>query len=181
MADTLTTKDILLIQGRRLFWARGYSNVSVREIARAAEVDVALISRYYGSKLKLYEATLVDVPEIDACHFPDAQTLVDRITLIFVTANRDSSEPSPLRLFLMNAQDAEVGEMTRACFQSKWQNPLEQIIGDAGKAAQFSAVMFGFSVAEKSLNLPGIPDHTTPEYEQRFRYLLQSALAGPEI
>ena len=52
------TKTKIFDEAKKLFWNYGYSNVSVRQIAKAAKVDVALIARYYDSKLGLFEATL---------------------------------------------------------------------------------------------------------------------------
>ena len=50
----------------KIFWSKGYSNVSVREISNAAGVDVALIARYFGSKRGLFEATLENLTKIEA-------------------------------------------------------------------------------------------------------------------
>jgi len=47
-------KRILIIEkAEKLFAAHGFSGTSVREIANAAEVNVAMISYYFGSKEKL--------------------------------------------------------------------------------------------------------------------------------
>ncbi|MEO0371384.1 MAG: TetR family transcriptional regulator, partial [Pseudomonadota bacterium] len=50
MAKPRPTKEKLLGAARDLFWTRGYSNVSVRDITGAAGVDAALVSRYFGGK-----------------------------------------------------------------------------------------------------------------------------------
>ena len=49
------TKFKIFEEAKKLFWNYGYSNVSVRQIAKAAKVDVALIPRYYLSKLGLFK------------------------------------------------------------------------------------------------------------------------------
>ena len=43
-----------------LFAGKGFSATGVREIAKQAEVNVAMISYYYGSKLKVLEAIVDD-------------------------------------------------------------------------------------------------------------------------
>ena len=58
MMKPLTTKEKILETARQLFWTRGYSNVSVRDITGAAGVDAALVSRYFGGKQGLFEAVL---------------------------------------------------------------------------------------------------------------------------
>ncbi len=178
MSKAEATKEALLKHGRRLFWSRGFSNVSVREVASAAGVDVALISRYFGSKLKLFEATLALIDRIEPQALPDEGALVDTIIGLFVTAPR-GEEPSPVTMLLMNAGDREVGDLVRDFHRTKWQAGLEEIIGDKERAALFTAAMLGISVAEKSLHLDGIPPPNCRAYEHQFRYMLQAALSYP--
>jgi len=49
-------REVILTEAERLFAAENFDNVSVRDIARAAGVNVAMISYYFGSKEKLFEA-----------------------------------------------------------------------------------------------------------------------------
>ncbi len=175
------TRDRLLDAGRRLFWSRGYSNVSVREIAQTAEADVALISRYFGSKQKLFEATLDLVPGIEICAPAGPDTLVDALVELFVAAPRAAGLPSPLSLILLNVRDPEVGEIVRAAYRRKWQAPMDRIVDDPGKGALLSAVLLGVSLAEKSLELPGIAAPGSACYEAQLRRMFAAALAdGPE-
>ena len=176
MSKAQDTKDRLLAEGRRLFWSRSYSNVSMREIARGADIDVALISRYFGSKRGLFEATMADLPALDPAGIGDSRALVETVVSLFVSAPRGGEMPSPTALILMNAGDPEVGDLVRDAYATHWHKPLETILGDEGKAALFGAAMLGMSVAEKTLRLPGIAAPDTPEYEAQLRALLDIAL-----
>lgn len=50
-------KQLQIIEvGERLFAQKGFSGTSVRDIAQAADVNVSMISYYFGSKEKLIEA-----------------------------------------------------------------------------------------------------------------------------
>lgn len=177
MSKAQVTRDSLLLHGKRLFWSLGYSNVSVRTVAMAAGVDVALISRYFGSKRDLFEATLAGIDQIDPSDYPNAEALVDVVVGIFVAAPRSVMDPSAVSMILMNAKDEEVGERVREVYRDKWQAALETIIGGPERAALFTAVMLGFSVAEKSLHLDGIRAPHSADYERQLRHLLNAALA----
>lgn len=48
-----TSREKLLASAERLFAERGFDGVSVRDIAKAAEVNSGLVSYYFGSKKKL--------------------------------------------------------------------------------------------------------------------------------
>lgn len=49
-------RERLLLAGLRLFALQGYSKTSTRELAEAAQVNVAAISYYFGDKAGLYRA-----------------------------------------------------------------------------------------------------------------------------
>lgn len=171
-----TTRDLLLTHGRRLFWTKGYSNVSVREIAGAANVDVALIARYFGSKRGLFEATLDTLETLDCTAFETPEALVDTLVDLFARAPRDGTGVSPISLMVNNAGDEDVGPLVIDAQRRKWQDPLEKVIGDRERAALFVAAMLGFSLAEKSLHLEAIGTPGSPDYAAQFRHILTSAL-----
>ncbi len=50
------TKQRILDAASRLFARQGLGSTSVRDIAKAADVNVALVSHHFGGKQKLYEA-----------------------------------------------------------------------------------------------------------------------------
>jgi AcrR family transcriptional regulator len=47
-------KDRILDAAERLFARHGFYGVSVRDITKAAEVDVALVSYHFGGKRELF-------------------------------------------------------------------------------------------------------------------------------
>ena len=133
------TQEKLLLHGRRLMWRHGYSNVSLRQIAAGAEVDVALVSRYFGGKLGLFQATLDGAFTQADMKFASPQELVDAVVTIFETAPRNVEDPSVLQMMLMNAGDPDVGESVRLRHGETLQAKLEHVIGDRSSAALFMA------------------------------------------
>jgi TetR/AcrR family transcriptional regulator, regulator of cefoperazone and chloramphenicol sensitivity len=60
-ADSLAdpdTRERLLGEGARLFAARGFARVTVRDICRAADANVAAINYHFGGKKGLYDAVV---------------------------------------------------------------------------------------------------------------------------
>jgi AcrR family transcriptional regulator len=55
-AQSDAVRERLLATATRLWSERGYSEVGIREIARAADVTTGMIAYYFGDKLGLYEA-----------------------------------------------------------------------------------------------------------------------------
>lgn len=51
----MTKKDKILFAAKNLFLEKGYKGTNVRQIAKAAEVNIAMISYYFGSKEQLLQ------------------------------------------------------------------------------------------------------------------------------
>lgn len=56
LEEAQATRDRLLQAGLRLFALQGFAKTSTRELAEAAQVNVAAISYYFGDKAGLYRA-----------------------------------------------------------------------------------------------------------------------------
>lgn len=179
MDKPLPAKDRLLLKARREFWARGYSNVSVRQIATAANADIALISRYFGSKLGLFKATLDGAFDVFDPLPETVGGFVDALVEVFVAAPRNLAEPSALQMLLSNSIDEEVGPLVRGLFEEKFQSRLSELIGDDSRAALLMSVAFGISIAEKSLKMSGIAAPDSAIYAAQLRHLMQAALKAP--
>lgn len=177
MATKPTTQEKLLLHGRRLFWARGYSNVSVRQVASAAGVDVALISRHFGGKLGLFETTMAGAFDLSEMGDVDQDMLVDIFVRLFLETPRGGEDPSVLRLLLTNAHDEEVGEYVRTVFQAAFHQRLVGVTGSQERAAMFISVLLGMSVVEKSLHLPGVDGPGAGCYEAQLRHMMSAALS----
>jgi AcrR family transcriptional regulator len=60
------TRDRILTEARRLFAAHGFEQTTIRAVAAAAEINPAMVIRYYGNKEDLFlSASRVDF------HMPD--------------------------------------------------------------------------------------------------------------
>ncbi len=67
--DAEATKQAILDAARQAFGRASYDQVGLREIAAIAEIDVALVGRYFGSKEELFVAA-ISRPTPPAPSFP---------------------------------------------------------------------------------------------------------------
>lgn len=59
--DAERTRDAILRAAQSAFSQRGFAAVGVRDITGAAAVNPSLVSRYFGSKERLFEEALADL------------------------------------------------------------------------------------------------------------------------
>ncbi|MBP8536513.1 TetR/AcrR family transcriptional regulator [Streptomyces sp. MK37H] len=70
-SDGPAARDRILIAARNEFAERGYDKTSIRGIAKAAEVDPALVHHYFGTKEQVFEAA-IELIFAPAMGVPDA-------------------------------------------------------------------------------------------------------------
>ena len=58
--DNFNEKQVCILQvAERLFAEKGFDGTTVRDIAKAAEINIAMVSYYFGSKEKMLEALVL--------------------------------------------------------------------------------------------------------------------------
>ena len=82
-----TTRRRILDAAEKLFAEKGFHGVSVREIARAADVDVALVNYHCGRKNDLFETVFLRRAEV-----------LNRERLAMLNACRERAAPDPPEL-----------------------------------------------------------------------------------
>ena len=180
MKKTLPTKEKLLISARKLFWARGYSNVSVRDLTRDAGVDVALVSRYYDGKLGLFKASMegaFEWPELFAAS--DGQ-FKDIVVAKLADSLEQTEENSALKMLILNSMDPKVGDIVREAARECLITPMQKMLGGAKareRVALFLAVMIGASMMRNNLQVDGMANTSRLNYERQLRYLADAALS----
>ncbi|WP_341365471.1 TetR/AcrR family transcriptional regulator [Yoonia sp. BS5-3] len=178
------TRDKLLDAASVAFCTLGYSNASLRAIAKAADVDVALISRYFGGKLGLFRAALESAFEWDEI-LDAARDPIEVAIAKYADAGTEAHQVSAIRMIVMNASDPEVGDLLRGVLREKLIDPLQERMGGrqaASQLAMFAAVVLGASIVRQTLKLPGMAGVPDAEYADQLRYLINAAISfdGPD-
>lgn len=187
MTKPPTTKEKLLHAARQLFWTRGYSNVSVRDITGAAGVDAALVSRYFGGKEGLFDATLTEVPAWRALE-ADSEDLLEAAVNSFTHPIDDTGDEAHVfNMLLSNVIDPEMGPRIQQLVQGGMAGPLaeklagklEQSQADARaeeKAAMLLSVLFGLALMRKNFKLAALRDIPLEDLRDLTTRLARAAL-----
>src|SRR4051794_16047038 len=123
------SRDAILAAARAAFARDGYAGASLRGIARAADVDVALISHFFGSKAGLFGAVVewpFDPDRAVAAMLDGGRRAVGRrIAEVFVGHWRDSTTRSPiLALIQASITDPTAAALLREFLMNKILLPL---------------------------------------------------------
>lgn len=146
MSDATATRprahDAIRDAAETLFARRGYAATSVRDIAGAAGVDPALVIRHFGSKEKLFLATMqVQFADLDLDGPLD--TLGERLIGELLAAD---DHVRGVYLALLRASDAgEIGSALRAAHEEGFVAPLRARLAgpDAEIRARLAAALVG--------------------------------------
>jgi AcrR family transcriptional regulator len=139
LSRTNPKRDRILDSAEHLFARKGYHGTSIREIARGAKVDVALVSYHVGRKNELFEAVLFRRAEVlneeraqllDACidaaapEPPTVEAIIDAFTHPLL--NRSSREGRGWKdwfsLVAQTNNNPELGGL----FMSRYFDPMVQ-------------------------------------------------------
>ncbi|MDF3292135.1 TetR/AcrR family transcriptional regulator [Streptomyces silvisoli] len=131
------TRERILGAARGVFAERGYDKTSIRAIAKAAEVDPALVHHYFGAKEQIFEAA-IEVSFAPALGVPD----------------------------VLAAGPDQVGERLARYFLSVWHNPatrapLLAVVRSAVTNETAAGVLRGFVLRRVLLKVAGeldLPD-----------------------
>ncbi|WP_298132695.1 TetR/AcrR family transcriptional regulator [Micropruina sp.] len=102
------TRGVICRAALALFSSVGYDKVSLRAIAREADVDPALIHHYFSSKSDLFAEVVLDLP-LDA----------ERLVADVLNGPRDRIGPAAVAAFLA-AYDAPDGARERFTAMLRW-------------------------------------------------------------
>jgi AcrR family transcriptional regulator len=175
------TRIRLLAAAGELFAERGYDQVTVREIGQRADVDAALIARYFGSKAALYLEALrgaeapVRAETIDLTDVDSVRALLDRV---------GPSGPTPTLFATVRPhEDAEVQRAAMGFLRGRLTEPVAQRARSAGvedaalRAEVATAAVAGVVLSRTSGALPELASATSQQVAELVAELLRGLTA----
>ncbi len=151
------TRERILAAARVRFSRHSYENVGTRDVAADAGVDAALVSRYFGSKEKLFAAVIEGgfrVEEHLSEHLSGlGKHLVDQV----LGDAREAAGFDALRVLLRAAGNPAIAPLVAGQFQREFVRPLARLLRgrDAeARAALIAAYVIGLATMRHGLDAP---------------------------
>ncbi|MGW0971387.1 TetR/AcrR family transcriptional regulator [Streptomyces sp. NPDC002516] len=182
------TRAAILDVARRRFLEHGYHAVTLRSVAAEAEVDLALISYYFGSKKGLFGAALAlgaNPAELlaRAVEEGDLTTLPERVVRQVLAVWDDPVTGPPLIAMLKTAiDDDSLGSLVKEAVEREIVDRIAGLVParDARqRAAAFTTVVAGLITGRYLLRLEPIVSMTADDVVRHVSPHLRLALRGP--
>jgi AcrR family transcriptional regulator len=187
--DRAATQAALLAAARARFALCGYDATSVRDIARDAGVDPALIFRYFGSKEQLFEQVAQTAEEYETEPADVPEDVPTRLLHAAMRQSSGSESGHPLAALLISSGRPDCRERLNAQLHHDYVQALEQLVDLPDRelrAELLTAWLLGITVARSLAHTPALSeacvDEISPYFEQVAAVLLgtpaQSAAVG---
>ena len=177
-----TTREAMLCAARGRFLSDSYENVGLRDIAREVGVDVALVSRYFGSKEELFREVLGgggdrkfdDDLRRRTCRLISSRMITDKDEC------GDRAHVEKLLIILRSASSPVASEIVRDAFRGDVLEPLAQILEgpDAAKRASLVlAILLGTTVLQTIMAMEPLYTGDNAALRDKLTRLFETALA----
>lgn len=183
------TRSEILASALTMFSEVGYEKVSLRAIARGADVDPALIHHYFESKAELFAEAVINLPVAD----PSA--LVARILDGPTAQIGERAVATVLDAWeIPNARERFIAMMRAAVSEPGAQRPLSEYLAkevftkvaeglghsDAKQRGQLAVtVVLGFALGREVLQLPALTKMSKAQLANTLGRSMQTYLADP--
>jgi AcrR family transcriptional regulator len=178
--DRTATRAALLAAARRRFAAHGFDGVSVRDVAADAGVDPALIFRYFGSKLALFEeAATVEGSADDG---PPAELPMRLLRSILDEDGARAGAEHPLLALLRSSGHEQARAQLHRQMCEGFLDGFAELAGgpDARlRAEMLGALLLGISVVRSVVRTPALAGAEAADIEEVFTAMVRAALQPP--
>ena len=164
--DPAGTRDALLTAGRTEFQRVGYEAASTRTIASDAKCNAALINRYFGSKIGLFEAVMEECIDLAPLKGLSTSDMVEALVEIALGKTGSTGGFDPMVVAIKSSGSEEARNVIREKLGNPMVEQLAALIGGNNanhKAGVLLSIVSGMFVGRVSVGadaLSATNDHT---------------------
>ena len=184
--DAEATADSILSAARQVFHERGYDGATTRDIAERAGVNMALIKRYFGSKLGLFERAVLPYLSLEPVLRAPVETLAETLADTYVNANANANANAktgfdPFVVLLRSISSAEAGPLLVDALRRQALEPLASALEGDDKDARATLIATQLAGLILQFRILQMPPRTKTEHEAiraRLADYLDGLIAG---
>lgn len=177
------TRTRILEAARELFSHHGYDDVGMRDIGRAAGVDAALVSRYFGSKEELFAEVLRSCGDARDWFEGDRAGFGRELAyeLVYAPPEMDECKLEGILIMLRSTGSAKAAEIIRKSAHERFYSPFIKWLG--GRDAEVRSrmvlgVLMGMALSRDMGGGYGLSEEDTAKLCERLAVLFQTCIDG---
>lgn len=183
--NAAATRQAILIAATRRFLQDSYECVGLRDIARDAGVDVALVSRYFGSKEELFQEVLRGDREGKLPLDGNSTDLPARLADLMLDNGcaTDRNDVERLLIILRSASSPKAAEIVRESLRHDVLEPFADLIGgrNAPVRASFAmAIFMGTTILRTVMQVGPLCEEDRGIVRRKLEQLFEAALSETE-
>lgn len=178
--DAEATADRILSAAQQVFHERGYEGATTREIADRAGVNLALIKRYFGSKLGLFEKAVLPYLSLERFLDLPEEELGDALAQTYVNTEAMPGF-DPFVILLRSISSPEAGPLLVDALQRQALAPLTETLKGRDAAARATLIttqLAGLILQFRILQMPPQTDAEREAIRVRLSNYLNSLIAA---
>lgn len=170
----------MLVAARGRFLEESYDNVSLREIASDAGVDVSLVSRYFGSKEDLFREVLSSgKKKLEPTSPVDLPSFLADAILEHDSGDSAGAHADTLLIILRSASSPHASEIVRKAIRDELLDPVAKLLNglDCGvRASLCVALIMGIKLQRTIMGVGALSDCDPANFRRRLVSMLKVAL-----
>jgi AcrR family transcriptional regulator len=178
------TKAAILLAARRAFSEHGFNGASIRSIAIDAQIDPAMVMRYFGSKRNLFVAAtevelelpaLAETPRADR-----AKRLLEHFCLQW--ESRSGAGDALIMLLRTSASDRAAAIRVNTVFEAQVVKMISSIVEREEafrRAGLIASQVLGIALTRYILELPAVANLTVDDLIAEYAPVIQRSLEAP--
>ena len=155
--DAEDTRARLVLAAQMAFTRAKFEDVNVRELARSADANPALVNRYFGGKTGLFESCFAELPTQNPLQAVPIDRWSEVLADMLVGKMRSEVDFDPLLAMLRSSQSLIVGDFVRETLRSHIIEPFNELMphdeSRDAKGRALLALILGVDVIERMLEL----------------------------
>lgn len=174
--DAAATRQNIIEAAQLEFAQKGFDGAGLREIAKGAGINVALINRYFGSKEGLFEKAVAPYLNIEASLEGPKETFGARMAAkIDAPATDDEYENSNFAI-IRSVGSAKVQDILKEAIERQVISKIAESIGGEHaeqRAALITAFLLGFGLLQEVIGIDAFGPEHADQISDRYANVLQ--------
>lgn len=178
-----SAREAVIDAARQLFGERGYSAVTVKDVAALAGYSPAMVMKVMGSKAKMYAAAAPEAPNVDL--MPEKEEPLGFALVRRILRRRGAGELEPWAMVGLLVQDTPDPDAARVEVRENYVRKIAARIGDTTPNLQKSQLVvcavMGLGAGIRVLGLLDASEVEDERLIQHYGALVQGIIDDPAL